>query len=275
MTALDHIKEIVLCNPRNFMKVLKAKRNAYLLDFIFLNTSLLIDDATFTYSLKTRIYWLLNGISSWEDDRVKCQLCGKPFKRINVKKLHDYGRKTCGKKCERIVAQRSCVCKIEAKYGVKNIFQVPSIKSKIQDMSEIIQLKRNVTKRCHGTFKSSKKEDTAYQLLCSYFGNDDVVRQYRSAKYPFNCDFYIKSKDLYIECNFSWTHGGHWFDPDNEDDIKRLELMKSKHSKYYDNAIETWTIRDVKKHEVALKNQLNYIVFWTLDDVKHYVQLIH
>ena len=47
--------------------------------------------------------------------------------------------------------------------------------------------------------------------------------------------------------------------------------MKSKHSKYYDNAIEIWTVRDVKKHEVALKNGLNYVVFWTLDDVESYV----
>ena len=47
--------------------------------------------------------------------------------------------------------------------------------------------------------------------------------------------------------------------------------MKSKHTKYYDNAIETWTVRDVKKRQCAEKNHLNYIVFWIEDEVRQYV----
>ena len=100
-----------------------------------------------------------------------------------------------------------------------------------------MQLHRNATKRKNGTFKMSKKEDKAYDILCKKFGKDDIIRQYQSEKYPFNCDFYIKSLDLYIECNFSWTHGKHWFDENNEEDIRRLEFMKSKNTAYYDNAI--------------------------------------
>ena len=42
--------------------------------------------------------------------------------------------------------------------------------------------------------------------------------------------------------------------------------MKSKHTKYYDNAIQTWTVRDVKKRECSQNNKLNYIVFWNLDE---------
>ena len=52
---------------------------------------------------------------------------------------------------------------------------------------------------------------------------------------------------MYIECNFSWTHGGHFFNNKDPKDIERLEFMKSKHSKYYDNAIKTWTVSDLKK----------------------------
>ncbi len=73
---------------------------------------------------------------------------------------------------------------------------------------------------------------------------------------------------MYIECNFSWTHGGHWFDPSNADDLKRVELWKSKHSKYYDNAVETWTIRDVKKRACAEAAGLKYIVFWTIGELR-------
>ena len=43
--------------------------------------------------------------------------------------------------------------------------------------------------------------------------------------------------------------------------------MKSKHTKYYDNAIDTWTVRDVKKREYLEKNRLNFIVFWSLNDI--------
>ena len=89
-------------------------------------------------------------------------------------------------------------------------------------------------------------------MLCKVFKSDDVIRQFKDEKrYPFYCDFYMKSQDLFIECNFSWTHGGHWFDAKNEDDVERLKHMKAKKSKYYGNAIETWTVRDIKKRRCA------------------------
>ena len=81
-----------------------------------------------------------------------------------------------------------------------------------------LNAKANETKRLNGTFNTSKPEEDAYVLLCDHFSKDDVIRQYYSEKYPFNCDFYIKSLDTYIECNFNWTHGGHWFDENNEED---------------------------------------------------------
>ena len=71
----------------------------------------------------------------------------------------------------------------------------------------------------------------------------------------------------YIECNFTWTHGGHWFNKNSKEDLDKVAYMKSKHSKYYDNAIDTWTVRDVKKREYLEKNRLNFIVFWSLNDI--------
>ena len=78
------------------------------------------------------------------------------------------------------------------------------------------------TKRKNGTFNSSKPEDMSYVLLCEVFGKDDIERQHKDDRYPFLCDFYVKSKDLYIECNYHWTHGKHWFDEKCEDDLKML-----------------------------------------------------
>jgi hypothetical protein len=94
--------------------------------------------------------------------------------------------------------------------------------------------------------------------------------------YPFNCDFYIKSINTYIELNALWTHGGHFFNPDNEDDIKELKNRSelAKNSQYYRNSINVWTIDDIKKRDTAVANNLNYIVFWDndLSDAKQWLK---
>ena len=54
--------------------------------------------------------------------------------------------------------------------------------------------------------KNSFKIDMIKLIL--FFDRDDIIRQYIDLqKYPFNCDFYIKSKDLFIEYQGHQTHG--------------------------------------------------------------------
>ena len=125
--------------------------------------------------------------------------------------------------------------------------------------------KRFEGRRENGTFNTSKIQDELYLRLKEEFGEEDAKREYQdNVRYPFHCDFYIKSLDLFIELNGIWTHGFHWFDENDEDDIRQLEEWKEKsqNSKFYQNAIEVWTERDVKKREHARKNDLNYVVFW-------------
>ena len=118
------------------------------------------------------------------------------------------------------------------------------------------------TRKQNGTLNSSRLQEMLEFFLFDEFKNDVVSEYNQDKRYPFNCDFYIKSLDLFIELNGFWTHGEHWFDETNSDDIEQLERWKEKKSKFYDNAIETWTQRDVKKREYARKNNLNYVVFW-------------
>ena len=125
---------------------------------------------------------------------------------------------------------------------------------------EILE-KANATKRERGTFNSSSSEDMLYGLLCDEFGSENVLRQYSSDEYPFACDFYVKSLDLYIELNASWTHGGHWFGY-CDGDAEILGCWRVKNTDYYDNAIRVWSERDLRKRQAALNNKLNYIVFW-------------
>ena len=139
------------------------------------------------------------------------------------------------------------------RYGVENPSQLPKIQDKI-----------NTTKRLNHTFSTSKIED----MFDAYLNERGIqhVRQYKSTLYPFCCDFYLPTYDLYIEIQASWTHGGHPYD--TERDAERLEYWRSKHARYYDTAIETWTRRDVKKRETAKLNNLNYLEIFSNDIVE-------
>ena len=132
--------------------------------------------------------------------------------------------------------------------------------------SQIVQNKINKIKRKNHTFNTSEQENKSYKLLKEKY--DDAIYQYKSELYPYLCDFYIPSLDLYIECNYHWTHGNHPFNKDNNNDQLLLETWKQKNTKFYDNAIKTWTIRDVNKRNTVKENNLNYIEFWNINELK-------
>ena len=138
--------------------------------------------------------------------------------------------------------------------------------------SKEVQAKIQESKRINCTFNTSMSEDLSYNLLLEKY--NDVVRQYKSELYPFNCDFYIPSLDLYIECNYHWTHGGHLFDKNNINDLEKINKWKRNNSKFYNNAINTWTIRDIEKYNIALKNKINIKYFYSLDELKNFLSSI-
>lgn len=72
----------------------------------------------------------------------------------------------------------------------------------------------------------------------------------------------------HIEFNGTWTHGRHPFDPTNEDDLNLIKVWEEKGTKFYKGAIDNWTRRDVLKRETAKANNLNFLEFWNLDEVK-------
>lgn len=147
------------------------------------------------------------------------------------------------------------------KYGAYHYAKSDAYKSK---KDEYVR-KNNDAKRKNGTFNTSNTEDNLYNLLVERFGKDDVIRNHKSIVYPYLCDFYIKSKDLYVEYNGMWTHGYHWFGSDPVMDHNMIEKWVTKDNNFYKNAIETWVHRDIIKRDVAKKANLNYVVFW-LDD---------
>ena len=165
-----------------------------------------------------------------------CLKCGKQFERYN-------GYKSSRRYC-------SLKCKSEST-PIKNW--------------EDINKKINETKRKNHTFKSSKKELEVFNQLKEKF--PDIIYQYYSSEYPFNCDFYVPSLKLYIEYNGTWTHGGHIFNEYDKNDIQKLNNWKSKNTKYYNNAIYTWTDLDIRKQKYVKQNNLNYFIIWNENDL--------
>lgn len=183
------------------------------------------------------------------------------------------------------------------KYGTENVYASETIKEKIKETnlqrynetswtkskegreflknftnSEDFKNKQHETKKKNNSFKTSKIEKGLEIKLKELF--PDLKTQHKSTLYPFNCDFYIPSLDLYIEYNGSWTHGECFYDENNEDNRNTLEIWKqrSEHSIFYQNAIETWTKRDVLKLEVAIKNNLNYIAWFNQQQAYDWIE---
>lgn len=137
---------------------------------------------------------------------------------------------------------------------------------KTQEAKEKYLYKCYKTKKENNSFNTSNVEEVYYIKLCEQYGKENIIRQYRDNRYPYRCDFYIKSEDLFIELNAHWTHGGCIFDENSQECLDKLNIWKekAKTSKFYAEAIITWTIRDVEKYKCALKNNLNYIVIYNI-----------
>lgn len=169
------------------------------------------------------------------------------------------------------------------KYGVTEVAMTQRIKNKISNSTRNYMLGRTQEekdkfyhkireiKRERGTLSTSKPEEDFYNWLLTLFEESDIYRNYSNdSRYPFMCDFYIKSQDMFIELNLYWMHGFHWFDENNAKDVFKLNAWKEKAKqghKQYKVAVKVWSYSDLTKHAVAEKNNLNYIVLWNNEDI--------
>lgn len=148
-----------------------------------------------------------------------------------------------------------------ARYGAENSVEVDVIRERIFEAR-----KRN------GTMNTSSPEELMHELLKVQFGDDDVVHDaFIDDRYPYHVDFYIKSRDLFIELNGDKCHGGHWFDASSASDMQRVESWRLRDEELskktgkpsrYASYLKTWCEHDVEKRDVAKKHGLNYLVFW-------------
>jgi len=121
-----------------------------------------------------------------------------------------------------------------------------------------------VNKINNGTANTSKPEEEMYLQLCEQYGEDNVKRNYNEdERYPWHCDFYIISEDLFIELNKFPTHYTEPFNKNNPEHIKLLEHCKTNPNNWVEQGmVNIWAGTDVLKYETAIKNKLNYQVIY-------------
>ena len=147
------------------------------------------------------------------------------------------------------------------RYGVDNPLKNKEIWKKSQDNRQISS--------------KSKLENNFLNYLKLKYESDDIITQYKSKEYPYYCDFYIKSINLYIEIQGHWTHNDHPFDINNLNDQQIMNIWRTKSlsDKYYKNALNTWTIKDVEKRNTAIQNNLNYLEIFGKTDLNKYIDI--
>lgn len=182
---------------------------------------------------------------------------------------------------------------VRERYGVANVMQDPDVKAKLaatnqgiyggalpfcsqevrdkaalSKWSDIQDWLRYTVKDAHvlSHVLKSRNEAIVYCELLDKFGTADVFYEYgihpSDSRYPHNCDFYIKSLDLFIELNCFYTHGNHWFDPMNPDDIMRRDHLLASDSKKSHEAADVWCRVDLIKRADAKRSGIKFLVFW-------------
>lgn len=144
------------------------------------------------------------------------------------------------------------------KYGSTNYFS-----------SEVFYEKVIKTKKSMSRF-----EQKIFDYLKEIFDESDIISQYKDERYKnqrtnykWNCDFYIKSLDLFIEVQRTKEHNNHPFNPNDQNDLNELALLKQKEQEKlkeknytrYSSIIEGWTVIDPMKRQVAQENHLKYL----------------
>ena len=258
----------------------------------FLNTK--FNDEIDKLPFKQKLWHFLNDVY----EIPKCKICGKDVNfltrsgqwgyctycsgscamqdediknKLNSTKIERYGDRTYNN-IEKLKKTLSNKDNDFWKKRIKKSIETRINKNNGKYFSESTIQKIYTTKSKNKSFNTSKNEDNFSSFL------DEIklvyIRQYKSDLYPFSCDFYIPSIDLYIEIQGTWTHGGHPFDKDNIDDIKKLNLWKEKNTPYYDNAIYAWTDLDVRKRKIALDNKLNYLEIFS-DNIDECISIFY
>lgn len=135
-------------------------------------------------------------------------------------------------------------------FGVNRVFSLPDFQRRYPNCAKNI----------------SRPEKRCLNFLKKKF--PDIISQYKDLeRYPFNCDFYIPSLDLFIECQFGPHHQCCAFDKNNQlHQLRKIRLLQSKSERVRGWA-SCWSEYDVMKRNIALENKIRFLEFFKEDDL--------
>lgn len=149
------------------------------------------------------------------------------------------------------------------KYGADSYFKTEMFAKLRNRDKEVWAEKGKKTAILNGTINTSKSEKRLKEFLILIFGEDNVISQYKTKEYPYFCDFYLKKEGIYIEYNGTYFHNKCLFNEnrDYEKYNKLLDKCNNEHPSY-ERILYVWTKLDVKKHNIAIENDLNFIFLY-------------
>lgn len=221
-------------------------------------------------------------------------IMSKKFSEIDKKRrvtnLEKFGRESYAQTDEykqfylenknHMIENRRLTC--EKRYGgeplgnqlIKNKIQQTFLKKygKRYNQTEEFLIRSYNTKKEHNSFGKSKEEDFIFEKLFSKF--PDIIRQYKEKRYPFACDFYIPSLDLFIEYQGFVSHQPYKIGkPFNKEDKdcqivvnKLIEKYRQTNKDYFIGILECYMEKDPIKRNLAKENNLNYLEFFNIKE---------
>lgn len=214
-------------------------------------------------AVKTRINKIdKDGLNSYKRGAIKAVKTARS--NIDEKGLNSYDRGVI----------KSCItCNI--RYGESNYCKTKQYKEYMRRED----VKKNRLEKVYATMKKngtlggprSKSEIRCYEKAKLKY-QDTEHSYFKDSRYPFNCDMYIPSQDLFIECHFSQYHHYKPFDKNCIGDLAELSRLNhiinspyltNDYKKEYIDIIKTWTVSDPLKFATFMNNKLNYKIFYT------------
>ena len=226
--------------------------------------------------IEENLYWLYNNLN----ERPVCPVCGGSLKFINF--VNGYQR-VCSHSCATLHkdTRKKLIETNNKRYGSNFYLGTKECLEKTAiTLKERYKDNYYNNPKSEVTSHSSKGEKKLFEILKELY--PETVQYYRDKRYAnprnnycWECDFYIKSLDLFIEYQGFRSHGGHPYDKNNQDDINTVMLLKERiesddtkesTKKFLQNIITVWTKNDVFKRFIAHKNNLNYLeIYETFD----------
>ena len=183
-------------------------------------------------------------------------------------------------KCKEIRENIKQTC-IE-KYGDSIVSKTTYFKKLQQEHGHEWTAKAYETFKKNKTYRDSKQENQVFELLKQTFP-DVIHHPVKNEKYPFICDFYIPSLDMYIEYQGHPCHGFQPFNTKSNSCLiqfskwlnKAFFHKNPKARNTYKGWLEDWLLYDRLKRNTAKQNNLNYVELFSYKEAKEFINKIH